>query len=130
MTQADVQVPTPPTPPSPPPMPDFPGGFEGVVIQQPDWWQVLPPPALVMIILASIAAATIVLWPVMRALARRLEGGSVSADVKQELEELRRRVHELEDRQGHVAELEDRVDFAERLLAQHREAVLPREGGA
>lgn len=38
------------------------------------------------------------------------------------LQELERRVGELEARQQRVAELEERLDFAERLLAQQRDA--------
>lgn len=44
------------------------------------------------------------------------------AEDTERLEELERRVSELEARQQRVAELEERLDFAERLLAQHREA--------
>jgi len=44
------------------------------------------------------------------------------------LEELERRVGELEAGQRRVAELEERLDFAERLLAQQRDA--PRIGPA
>jgi len=48
------------------------------------------------------------------------------ADEAQRVEELERRVGELEAGQRRVAELEERVDFAERLLAQQRDA--PRVG--
>ena len=34
---------------------------------------------------------------------------------------------DIEDLRARVAELEERVDFAERLLAQQRDAVLPRQ---
>ena len=44
------------------------------------------------------------------------------------VEELERRVGELEAGQRRVAELEERLDFAERLLAQQRDA--PRVGPA
>lgn len=71
------------------------------------------------VIVFAILAITIILWPVARALARRLEHKSI-ADAAL-VEELEARVAELEERQLHVAELEERVEFAERLLAQHRE---------
>jgi hypothetical protein len=41
---------------------------------------------------------------------------------------LRSRVHELESHQGRFAELEERLDFAERLLARHREPIRLPEG--
>jgi hypothetical protein len=50
------------------------------------------------------------------------------ADEAERVEELERRVVELEARQQRVAELEERLDFAERLLAQQRDA--PRVGPA
>jgi hypothetical protein len=49
-------------------------------------------------------------------------------DEGERVEELERRVGELEARQQRVAELEERLDFAERLLAQQRDA--PRVGPA
>jgi hypothetical protein len=47
-----------------------------------------------------------------------------------ELEEVQRQVAELGDLPGRVAELEERLDFAERLLAAHREPgkLPPRKG--
>lgn len=47
----------------------------------------------------------------------------------EELQMLHQRVTELEDKLAHVAELEERLDFAERLLAQRHDAVLPRGEG-
>ena len=67
----------------------------------------------------TLIALTIILWPVARALARRLERKGV-ADTAH-VEELESRIAELEERQLHVAELEERMEFAERLLAQQRE---------
>lgn len=44
-------------------------------------------------------------------------------------EELQRRLDELEDVQRRLAEVEERLDFAERLLTQHRDAErLPSSG--
>jgi hypothetical protein len=108
-------IPTPPPPPPPPPIHDLPvivqGGSDG------------PGAAQFMLILAFMVATTLVLWPLVRAIARRIEGRAGGADgaVLQELEELRVRVAELEAGQAHMAELENRVDFAERLLAQRAE---------
>jgi Tfp pilus assembly protein PilO len=67
--------------------------------------------------------ALIIFWPLMKALAKRIEakGGDVPA-LRGEVDELRARVAEMEAGQHRVAELEDRLDFAERLLTQQREA--------
>lgn len=105
-----MQVPTPPTPPPP----DLP-----VIVQSPPW-EALPPQAVVMIVLAVCALSAIVLYPLMRALARRIEGRGTDAALHAEVDELRTRVQELESAQHQVAELEERLDFAERLLAQQR----------
>jgi Tfp pilus assembly protein PilO len=79
-------------------------------------------PALVMITLLVMTAVTIVLWPLARALARRLEGrGAVDAALRAELEQLHHRLGEVDVMQGRIAELEERLDFTERLLAQSRE---------
>jgi hypothetical protein len=72
------------------------------------------------IIIFAIIALTIILWPVARALARRLEHKGV-ADAAH-VEELEARVAELEERHLHVAELEERIEFAERVLARQGEA--------
>lgn len=68
----------------------------------------------------TLIALTIILWPVARALARRLEHKGV-ADAAH-VEELEARVAELEERHLHVAELEERMEFAERVLARQGEA--------
>jgi hypothetical protein len=77
--------------------------------------------AAVIITLAVMGTAIAILWPLIRAFARRLEGGGRSAELQAEVEALRARVDQLEQGQARVAELEERVDFAERLLAQTRE---------
>jgi hypothetical protein len=74
-----------------------------------------------LMLLAVLATAALILWPLARALARRLEGGTASKELLAEVDGLRGRVHELEEGQGRLAELEERLDFAERLLAQSRE---------
>lgn len=92
-----------------------------------------PPPPLIdpgaiapmIAVIAVLIAATIVLLPIARAFARRLEGKSGDvAGLRAELDETRARLGELEERQAHVAELEERLDFAERLLAQQERARL------
>jgi hypothetical protein len=79
-------------------------------------------PAVVMIVIASLLATTIILWPIVRAFARRIEGkGGSDPALRTDVEHLQQRLGEVEVLQARVAELEERLDFAERLLSQHRE---------
>jgi Tfp pilus assembly protein PilO len=80
-------------------------------------------PALVMMVVVVMAAFTIVLWPLARALARRLEGrGTVDAALRAEVEQLQHRLAEVDTLQGRVAELEERLDFTERLMVRGQDA--------
>jgi Tfp pilus assembly protein PilO len=89
------------------------------------------PPAVVFIVVAALAASVIILWPLMRAFARRVEGkGSADTTLRADLDQLQARLNEVDILHSRVAELEERVDFTERLLAQAHEApgrVLPGE---
>jgi len=90
-------------------------------------WMVMPPQMVVLMVMAMVAGTVIVLWPLMRALGRRLEGRRVAEPaLMQELESLRERVAELESHHDRLAELEDRIEFNERLLARSREQTPPR----
>ena len=77
-------------------------------------------PALVMIVFLALAAATVILWPLMRAFGRRLEGKSHAdaAALRAEVEQLQQRLGEVDHLHHRVAELEERIDFAERMLAR------------
>lgn len=113
-----VQAPLPPMPPIPPVIvSDFPA---------PPPWVTLPPPVVLLIAVAFIAGVTFVLYPIARALARRLEGKAGNAEMEAQLDDLRERVQELEGVQLRVAELEERLDFTERMLTQRRDHELPR----
>jgi hypothetical protein len=95
-----------PLPPMPPMMP----------------WMLMNPPTMVLTALGFFAAVVLITYPLVRALARRLEGRSApDPALTAEVEDLRARVAELEQRQGTLHELEERIDFTERLLAQQRE---------
>jgi len=113
-TTVTVQVP--PIPPIPP-IPE---------IQVLPPWMMMPPQMLALIAIAAVAGVALVLYPIAKALARRLEGRNASPELMQQIEELRDRVHDLEGSQHRVAELEERLDFTERLLAQRRDLELPR----
>lgn len=73
--------------------------------------------AVVLLLGVGLILAALV-WPLIKAIARRIEGGAAGAELQAELEGLRERVRHLEEIQPRMAELEERVDFAERLLAQ------------
>ena len=77
--------------------------------------------AEVMITLVVMGTLLLMVWPLIRAFARRLEGGGAAAELQGEVEMLRGRMDQLEQGQARVAELEERRDFAERMLAQTRE---------
>jgi hypothetical protein len=76
-------------------------------------------PLLATIVGFSLLALTIILWPVARALGRRLEGkGGGDAALRAEIEQLQHRLGEVDHLQQRVAELEERIDFTERMLAR------------
>jgi len=87
-------------------------------------WLTLPPAVTLLITLGFFAACAVVLYPLVRAISRRLEGRpAVDPALRSEINELRHRLEDADVLQTRVAELEERVDFAERLLAsQRREA--------
>jgi Tfp pilus assembly protein PilO len=103
--------PVPSTPPAPP--------FDPNLIFQSQGG----PPIALLIVIASLAAAVIIFWPLMRALGRRLEGkGGGDPSLRAELEQLQTRLGEMDNLQHRVAELEERVDFTERLLSQSHDS--------
>jgi hypothetical protein len=90
------------------------------------WMQEGGPPAIVMIVVCSLIAATIILWPIMRALARRLEGKAApDPALRAEVDQMEHRLAEVDALQARVAELEERLDFAERLLTRPQDSPAP-----
>jgi hypothetical protein len=69
-------------------------------------------------VIAMLTAITIILWPLMRAFGRRLEGKGNDSALRGEVDQLHSRLADMDSLQARVLELEERVDFAERLLAQ------------
>ncbi len=99
--------PTPPAPPAPP--------FDPNLIFLNDGG----PPVLLLIVIAALTAAVIILWPIMRAFGKRLEGkGGADPALRADMEQLQLRLGEVDTLHARVSELEERVDFTERLLAQ------------
>jgi F0F1-type ATP synthase membrane subunit b/b' len=76
--------------------------------------QFTAPDAIALVALA-IAMAKILTGPIGVALAGRIRGATRTAEDPAH-------VAEVEDLRGRLAEVEERLDFAERLLAQAREA--------
>jgi hypothetical protein len=110
------------TPPPAPPDPVIIGQFPFPAPNAPPW-ETLPPGVTLLIILAMVGGFVAVFWPLMRAIARRIEGrAKTDPALLEEIEHLRARVGDLEGMQMRMGELEERVDFAERLLAQKSDA--------
>ena len=108
-----------PPPPPPPPGAEAP-------------WMLFDSGQLFLLSLFGIIAAAIVLFPLIRAVARRLEGGGRIGEVEElrvELDRVRQQMDGMATAEQ-VGELEERLDFAERLLAQQREPARIDGGGA
>jgi hypothetical protein len=84
----------------------------------PPWMINSGPPFVVYLIpIVALIVAGVVLYPLLRALARRIEH-KVSGGAQEEIDELRSRVMMIEEQAMRVPELEERLDFAERMLAK------------
>jgi hypothetical protein len=72
----------------------------------------------------AIGMAMILTGPIGVALAARIRGARAAGDLALpgEVEDWRGRLGEVEELRDRLAEVEERLDFAERLLAQAREA--------
>lgn len=105
MTALGQQVPSVPQVPTPP-------GQEVTVSGSLQGWDA------VLVILGAALLLGVLLWPLIRAIARRIEAGAHVAEARAELDGLQERVRLLEENQPRLAELEERLDFAERLLAR------------
>jgi hypothetical protein len=70
----------------------------------------------------AMAGATVLLFPVMRALAERIRPRLTDAGVKEELQLLREDlINEIQQTRREIGDLGERVDFTERLLAKKSE---------
>ena len=77
----------------------------------------------VALIALAIGMGWILTGPIGVALAARIRGARPSdLALAAEVEDLHGRLGEVEELRGRLAEVEERLDFAERLLAQAREA--------
>ncbi len=100
------------TVPPAPPIPPVPPGHEVSVTGGLEGWDAI------ILIAALMITIGVLLWPLIRAVARRIEAGAAVAEARGELDELRERVRQLEQSTPRLAEIEERLDFTERLLAQ------------
>jgi len=100
-----------PMPPMPPEMPSSEMIVSGTLHDM----------AVVVLLLGAGLMLAALIWPLIKAIARRIEGGAAGAEVQAELEGLRERVRQLEEMQPRMLELEERVDFTERIVAQGRD---------
>jgi hypothetical protein len=89
----------------------------------------MPPGALESILLpiagmlTGIAVIGTIGWTIRYWVQRHYEStsGALGADAQQDVKRLEERVAALEELGGRMQDLEERLDFAERVLAQHRE---------
>ncbi|PYP41240.1 MAG: hypothetical protein DMD48_00795 [Gemmatimonadetes bacterium] len=67
----------------------------------------------------TIIGSTVLLFPLVRALAERIRSKNVDAGVREELQVLREDLlAEIQQARREIGELGERVDFTERLLAK------------
>ena len=80
----------------------------------------MPPDAIAFLFTLTIVGATVLLFPLVRALSERIRGGkNIDAGVREELQVLREDLlAELQQARREIGDLGERVDFTERLLAK------------
>ncbi|HEY3221155.1 MAG TPA: hypothetical protein VGJ80_10535 [Gemmatimonadales bacterium] len=77
------------------------------------------PEEVVFLFVLTIVGSTLLLFPLVRALAERIRTKSVDAGVKEELQMLREDLlAELQQTRREIGDLGERIDFTERLLAK------------
>jgi hypothetical protein len=90
-----------------------------IVFQDHSFWSGLPPGIVLVITITALLAGAVVLWPIVRALARSIDARTDRRfGIPVEVDHLQVRVTELEALQPRLAELEERLDFTERMLTR------------
>jgi len=80
------------------------------------------PEEVVFLSVLSIVGATVLLFPLVRALAERIRPRAVDAGVREELQVLREDLlAEIQQARREIGDLGERIDFTERLLAKKTE---------
>ncbi len=79
----------------------------------------MPQEGVVFLFVLTILGATVLLFPLVRALAERIRSKSVDAGMKDELQLLREDLlTEIQQARREIGDLGERIDFTERLLAK------------
>jgi hypothetical protein len=79
----------------------------------------MPPDAIAFLFTLTIVGSTILLFPLVRALAERIRSKSIDAGVREELQVLREDLlAEIQQARREIGDLGERIDFTERLLAK------------
>ncbi len=79
----------------------------------------MPPEGVAFLFTLTIIGSTVLLFPLVRALAERIRSKNVDAGVREELQVLREDLlAEIQQARREIGELGERVDFTERLLAK------------
>jgi hypothetical protein len=91
-------------------------------------WEVVPPQVFVLVAVAAVVGAVLIIGPLVRAIARRIEGGGGNKEIKEELVALNSRLDSMEQEaitSGEVDasvqrlyEVEERLDFVERVMSR------------
>ncbi|HLQ59101.1 MAG TPA: hypothetical protein VK113_06270 [Gemmatimonadales bacterium] len=79
----------------------------------------MPEEGVVFLFVLTLIGSTILLFPLVRALADRIRTKSVDAGVKEELQMLREDLlAEIQQARREIGDMGERIDFTERLLAK------------
>ncbi len=79
----------------------------------------MPPEGVAFLFTLTIIGSTILLYPLVRALAERIRSKNLDAGVREELQLLREDLlAEIQQARREIGDLGERVDFTERLLAK------------
>ncbi len=79
----------------------------------------MPPEGVAFLFTLTIVGSTVLLFPLVRALAERIRGKNIDPGVREELQLLREDLlAEIQQARHEIGDLGERVDFAERLLAK------------
>ncbi len=79
----------------------------------------MPSEAIAFLFTLTIVGSTILLFPLVRALAERIRSKNLDAGVREELQLLREDLlAEIQQARREIGDLGERVDFTERLLAK------------
>ncbi len=83
----------------------------------------MPPEGVAFLFTLTIIGSTVLLYPLVRALAERIRSKNLDAGVREELQLLREDLlAEIQQARREIGDFGERVDFLERFIAKQREA--------